>query len=299
MNFYSWELIKASIESIPPSACGKIVVLDNSNDLEEWARLLALQSTDRRLSVHRSSSNVGFGAAMNSIAKLDVGHPEDVIWLLNPDTEVLTLDPDEVRRVLNDGLAIVSPMIVQGRASEVHRVWFDGGTVDIERGLVQHLRFGDEVRPGEREVHRTEFMTGAAPLMYRRTFDRLGGFDERLFLYWEDVDLSIRAARLGLHMAVLPSAVVWHLEGGSGEGEAGRSRRYHRYMARNRLVVSRRHGARLTTLLIGAGAVETLKIVARPLVREHHGKLGKALAALVGTLEGAASPVSSEEVTRP
>jgi N-acetylglucosaminyl-diphospho-decaprenol L-rhamnosyltransferase len=287
VNFHSSELVEKSISSLPPALCETIIVLDNSDDREEWARLLVLQAMDQRVVLHRSSSNVGFGAAMNRIAKLAPGDPDDLIWLLNPDTEVLAVDPVDVVRALQDGFAIVSPVIVQGRTAAAQRIWFNGGTVDTERGIVEHLRFGAELSTEDQGVRRTEFMTGAAPIMFRETFEQLGGFDERFFLYWEDVDLSLRATAAGLRMAVTPSSKVWHLEGGSGEGAAGHSRVYYRYMARNRLIVSRLHGSSLATLLVGAGARETLKIIVRPLIHERSGRAAKAAAALLGSLEGA------------
>lgn len=289
VNYHSWALIEKSIGSIAPDVCEEIVVMDNSNDRDEWSRLLELQASDRRLVLHRSTSNVGFGAAMNAIAKLAPGRPDDLVWLLNPDTEVIDFNLDDTVSVLEGGFSIVSPVIVQGRTADEQLIWFSGGTVDLKRGVVEHLRFGRELTSDDARLRPSEFVTGAAPLLFRGTFERLGGFDERFFLYWEDVDLSLRATRAGMRMAVLPSARVWHLEGGSGEGAAGRSRVYHRYMARNRLRVSRLHGTALSMLLVRSGARETLRTIFRPLVHERSGKLAKATAALVGTLEGVMS----------
>lgn len=291
VNYHSWKLIENSIGSLALEICDEIIVLDNSNDGDEWSRLLELQASDRRLRLHRSSSNVGFGAAMNAISKFAPGRPDDLIWLLNPDTEVLAFDPAETVRVLESDFSIVSPVIVQGRTAEEQRIWFSGGTVDLERGVVEHVRFGRELAHEDEHVHVSEFVTGAAPLLFRSTFERLGGFDEQFFLYWEDVDLSLRATEAGMRMAVIPFARVWHLEGGSGEGAAGRSRIYHRYMARNRLLVSRLHGTGLATLLLRSGADETLRTIVRPLFHERSGKFAKVVAALLGTFEGVTSTV--------
>jgi GT2 family glycosyltransferase len=51
---------------------------------------------------------------------------------------------------------------------------------------------------------------GAAPLFRRRVFDLLGGYEERFFLYYEDVDLAFRAALAGHHALLVPSAHVVH-----------------------------------------------------------------------------------------
>jgi GT2 family glycosyltransferase len=54
----------------------------------------------------------------------------------------------------------------------------------------------------------------------------LGGFDERFFMYYEDVDLSWRMRRNGLHIVFEPRSVVRHIHAGSS-GEWSPSFRYH------------------------------------------------------------------------
>ena len=52
--------------------------------------------------------------------------------------------------------------------------------------------------------------SGAAVCLARRYLDDVGGFDERLFLYYEDVDLAWRGRRRGWCYRSVPSSVVWH-----------------------------------------------------------------------------------------
>jgi GT2 family glycosyltransferase len=63
-----------------------------------------------------------------------------------------------------------------------------------------------------------EVMTppGAAPVFVREVFLSLGGYDERYFLYVEDIDLALRARARGYTSWVLPSTSVEHDLGGSG-----------------------------------------------------------------------------------
>ena len=71
-------------------------------------------------------------------------------------------------------------------------------------------------------VPHMSFVTGAAMMMHISTFELIGGFREDLFLYWEDVDLSLRAGRAGVRMELVPDARVWHAEGGSAESRSVR-----------------------------------------------------------------------------
>jgi N-acetylglucosaminyl-diphospho-decaprenol L-rhamnosyltransferase len=58
---------------------------------------------------------------------------------------------------------------------------------------------------------------GAAPVFRREVFLALGGYDERFFLYYEDIDLCFRAALRGHRAVVVPTAHVRHLGGASGQ----------------------------------------------------------------------------------
>jgi GT2 family glycosyltransferase len=51
---------------------------------------------------------------------------------------------------------------------------------------------------------------GAAPVFRRDVFDALGGYEERFFMYYEDVDLAFRAVLAGYHALLVPSARVTH-----------------------------------------------------------------------------------------
>ena len=70
---------------------------------------------------------------------------------------------------------------------------------------------------------------GAAPVFRRDVFDRLGGYEERFFLYYEDVDLAFRAILLGYHALMVPAARVTHRLGATTRSLA----RARFYVARN------------------------------------------------------------------
>jgi GT2 family glycosyltransferase len=79
------------------------------------------------------------------------------------------------------------------------------------------------------EPYRVFAAPGAAPVFRRRVFDLLGGYEERFFLYYEDVDLAFRAALAGYHALLVPSALVTHRLGATTRSMA----RLRFYVARN------------------------------------------------------------------
>lgn len=285
VNYNSAALIADSLISLKSEPIDEIYIWDNASGSSEVAALKKIASQDPRVRLFASTVNLGFGSAMNAIGDRAVSNPHDIIWLLNPDTQLLAGSVEALKDVLIHGSAdIVSPVIVCGRV-ENPTLWFNGGGIDLGRGLCWHDDYGLANRSGHTEIRTTSFMTGAAPMMTRAVWDKVGGFHDGLFLYWEDVEFSLRASDLNLAMVVHPGCTIWHLEGGSGPSNSGHSTAYYFYNARNRIGVCADRTGKLRVAL-GPGLRETVLSVLRPLVHEKVGRITKCLAALQGTLAG-------------
>jgi GT2 family glycosyltransferase len=77
---------------------------------------------------------------------------------------------------------------------------------------------------------------GAACLLRRELLDQLGGYDERYFAFYEDVDLNVRARIAGWRFAYVPEAAVWHVGNATWMAEAPRPGAWNaRLVARNRV----------------------------------------------------------------
>ncbi len=81
---------------------------------------------------------------------------------------------------------------------------------------------------GKAEV--VDYLTGAFLLVRRDAFDRVGGFDEDFFLYYEEVDLCYRLRREGFKTVFVPSVVIEHQVGGATD-ETSHTRLFHRYIS--------------------------------------------------------------------
>ena len=107
----------------------------------------------------------------------------------------------------------VSPAIDAPRADA-----FAGGRIDWKRGFGSH------------EAGALDFLTGAALCIPRGVWERVGPFNEQLFLYYEDVDWSRRALAAGVELHVALDARATHEAGSSAGGET-----WAYYSTRNRL----------------------------------------------------------------
>jgi GT2 family glycosyltransferase len=192
----------------------------------------------RHLSLPR---NVGFAAAAN----LGAARTESpLVMLLNADT---MLEPRCIGRLLDaleddNSLGGVQPCILQleegGQASAAPgspRIYSAGQALTLD-GRAFEEGAGEALGP-DRLARREVFgVCGAACLLRRELFAELGGYDERYFAFYEDVDLNVRAQIAGWRFELVPEAVVWHLANASWmQGFERPGAENARLVARNRL----------------------------------------------------------------
>jgi GT2 family glycosyltransferase len=155
---------------------------------------------------------------------------------------------------------MICPKIYFSKGYEYHKdvyprselgniLWYGGGSIDWPNIHAFH-RGTDEIDRGHFD-HETQsdFCTGACVLISREVLETIGMFDENLFLYFEDTDLSVRAQRKGFQILFCPEAVIWHKNAGSSGGSGSALHEY--YQTRNRIYFGLKHGSnrvRLTTL---------------------------------------------------
>lgn len=210
INYNTKQLLARCLESL--EGWDDVVVVDNASS-DGSAEMVAQRF--RRVKLVRCRMNAGFGAGANAGAAQAQG---DAVVFFNPDTWVT---PD-VERTLADFLDATPKAGVVGC-----------GLYDEDgRRLVSARRFYDtrsflarRIAPGIRAVRQFEMLdyetrearpsgwvAGTGMAVRKELFKRLGGFDERFFLYFEDVDLCLRTWLEGYQVWYLPRARVYHYQ---------------------------------------------------------------------------------------
>lgn len=202
--------------------------------------------------------NLGFAAASNQGIAWARQNGFDAVLLLNNDT---MFDADFLARVLDfqarSGAPMVAPAVTYADAPD--RFWFaDGGFTHLRGGFQAWM--GEKPRPGASWT--AEFAPACALLVDMQVFDRVGVFDERFFVYWEDADFCLRCRQHGLAVTVLAAPTIAHkvsaLTGGTSPFS---TTMYHR----NQMLLLRKHfGAARTWVQVPAIVA---KITARYLLR--------------------------------
>lgn len=226
VGYRSEQHIGACLDSLASAALGlsfEAIVVDNSPDALTAEVVQARAPLAR---VERTGANLGFARAANLGARLARGR---AVLFLNPDAR---LEAGGLRRLWeslrsSSTPAAVGPRLVdaRGRPGVSARPGHGLGPILFESLMLDRLfpssswvvRGGDGLEPVV-----VPCLSGACLLVDRASFEALGGFDERFFLYGEDVDLCFRAQRSGRPLALVPAARAIHEEASSSRLDPAR-----------------------------------------------------------------------------
>lgn len=237
VNYGSHELLETNIAPVSSHTPDvSVVVVDNYTSETERDAVASLAAR-RGWTLVASETNLGFGAGMNLGVEAAARDGARAFLLINPDATLgkssLHLLRDAVEQ---NPMTVVAPRILRSDGS----IWFTGATVRMEDGETRGRRHASAaLPPGERR-----WLTGACLLMSLEMWEAAGGFDDRYFLYWEDVDFSFRVEAAGGALEVVEGATAIHDEGGtqgSGPGSRAKSPVYYYYNIRNRLLFAAIH----------------------------------------------------------
>jgi N-acetylglucosaminyl-diphospho-decaprenol L-rhamnosyltransferase len=177
-----------------------VVVVDNGSE-DDSPALVREQFPE--VTLLELGRNLGFGPALNHA----IGeHPADSLILLNNDVDCR---PDFLEAMLDefgDGVQSVAGVLVQEQ---------EPGLIDSAGVVADATLMGFDHLHGEPlEAARTAAdplgPTGGAALYRREAFEAVGGFDERIFLYYEDLDLALRMAAAGARCRLAGEARALH-----------------------------------------------------------------------------------------
>ncbi len=199
----------------------EIIVLDNQSQDQTVA---IVREKFPSIKLLRPGKNLGFAAGVNYAAR----HAKaEMLLLLNPDTVIVNHAVDVVvgfaranptfglyggRTLKPDGS--LDPSSCWGEPTLWSTAMFGMGLSTLFRRnrLFDPESLGGWARNSVREVG---VVTGCFLLVSRSIWNKLGGFDERYFMYGEDVDLAMRARAAGHHPVICPDAEIVHWVGKS------------------------------------------------------------------------------------
>lgn len=242
-------------------AGSKVVVVDNASP-DDSATVAG--SHPLRARIVSSTTNLGFGGGCNLGTE---GSEADALFLLNPDAR---LQPGATALLVaaleaDASLGVVAPRVIDPTGES--RAASAGAEPSLRSSIGHFLALGriPAVRRLFRPVYladggvrsRPDWVSGAAMLVRKSAYDEIGGFDERIFMYMEDVDLCRRLREKGWTVGYEPDAVVEHVMGHSQSADQPVRwyRGYHAYIAVHRGSLHARAASLVAAVGLGLRAV--------------------------------------------
>jgi N-acetylglucosaminyl-diphospho-decaprenol L-rhamnosyltransferase len=259
------ECLASFAAAAPDDVAARITVVDNASTDGSCDGLDG--TTTVPLAIIRNADNRGFGAACNQGA---AGSDSDFLLFLNPDTRLMPGSLELPVRYLQSpehaavGIVGIQLLDMDGHVARntarAPTAWsMIGNSLGVDRVIPALFPPHFVTEWAHDETRDVDQVMGAFFLVRRAVFERLGGFDERFFVYYEDLDFAARARALGFSSVYLAGAQAFHR--GQGTTENATARRTF-YFSRSKILFARKHfGA------FGAYAVIAVTLTLEPLAR--------------------------------
>jgi GT2 family glycosyltransferase len=227
VNYKSGHYLEKCLTSIFRQIKNKdfeIIVVNNDNGVN----LSVLTRNFPSVKIIEVGKNIGFGEAANLGAKNSRGK---WLWFLNPDTELLS----DYSKILSsyqkdEAVGIIGPGLVDEKNK--FQKWIAGSDATVFDLIGNNLGFPRSRKVWEsQEPQETAWVSGAAMAVKRNLFEKLGGFDGKMFMYFEDIDICKRARTAGKKVVYFPKEKIRHF--GSGSSESKKEQKKHYYESQN------------------------------------------------------------------
>lgn len=260
VNYRTPSLTIDALHSLAPEIArhpgSRTIVIDNGSadgSARAIGDTIAASAYGDWCEVEALPDNEGFAAGNNAALALAAsqGFVPDLVWLLNPDTRILSGALDALVEFMG---AHPDVGIVGGRTEEpggephhsAFRFPSPWGEFEaaIGLGLARRLLLRHVIAPARyHHAVRVDWVGGANMMVRRATFERIGTFDDGYFLYYEETDFCRRAADAGIPCWHEPASRIVHLVGQSTgvTGSARRRKRRPHYWFDSRARFYRRH----------------------------------------------------------
>jgi hypothetical protein len=194
----------------------EIIVMDN-NSADNTRRIIKDEFPAIRLI--ESEENRGFSHGVNEAAKRARG---DLIFLVNPDTEMVTHELNGFLGMFpTNNVGVMGPKVINPR--DYSRQFSARSFPTLKAAVFNRDSILTKLIPNNRfskgylnplidedRLQTVDWVSGCAMIIRKDVFDLVGGFDEKFFVFYEDVDFCYRVKRAGYQVIYNPEIVVSH-----------------------------------------------------------------------------------------
>jgi len=227
LNWNNYEETASCLSSVDAalqkSLSVKVILVDNGSDKDQREKLVKINPKNIQIEYVLNKKNFGFTKGNNIGLKKALEDQGELVVVLNNDTRVDKNFFDECASFFknHDTVGVMSPKIYFEKGYEFHKdkyrenqlgkvIWAAGGKIDwnnvvgVNRGI-------DSVDSGQFENGGVcDFASGACCVFRKNALKKVGFFDERYFMYFEDVNMGVKLKKNGWKVYYNPKAIIWH-----------------------------------------------------------------------------------------
>jgi len=200
VNYNGKKLLENCLESLFKTDYNNFEVILVDNNSTDGSMEFVTKNYPKII-VIKLDSNKGFAEPNNIGAKIAKG---EYLLFLNNDTVTTTNFISEMVKVLekDEKIAICQSLLLK-----------PDGNIDSSGDFIDKMGIVYNSKTKTDEIKEISSARGASMLMRKKIFDKLGGFDEKFFFSFEDVDLGWRSWILGYKVVIVPNSIVYHSAG--------------------------------------------------------------------------------------
>lgn len=239
VNWNRWQFTIAACRSLARSAHRdfRIIIVDNASADDSVAQMrAALPEAD----IIAATINAGFAGGCNIGIRRALELGCGYVFLLNNDAEV---EGQTISRLIavskarGDHAVLGSALVF----ADTRKYQFFGSRRGAVLDQSEYFSATADAHLLQQDAIETDFIMGAALFLPTRILEKVGMFDERFFLNYEETDLCHRARRLGFPSFVIPSSVVRHHAHATLGPYRAPMQLY--FLTRNALLFTQKHGS--------------------------------------------------------
>lgn len=192
-----------------------------------------------------NSFNKGYAHGVNQGIKKAISQSFNKFCVINNDTYVQNdFIHKSLSSIINHESSLIGGKIYYAHGFEYHKkryqsselgkvIWYACGEIDWKNINIKHIGVDEEDRGQFDTFKETDFITGCLVCFDKKVIDKVGFWDEKYFLYYEDADYCVRANRKGIKLYYDPSIIIWHKNAQSTGGSG--SNLHQKYQKKNRM----------------------------------------------------------------
>lgn len=241
LNYNNYKDTAECVDGILDDDSLDVIIVDNDSPDGSGERLRRAYSDRQNVTYIESGMNRGYAAGNNVGIRYALSNLDDeYLCILNNDT---LPEPEMFDRLAehlesNPSCGIVGPVILENKPG--FEIQSAGANIDLWHGDASPWHSGEQYRPSEKATS-VPYVSGACMMVRSRDIDKLGFIPECYFLFFEETEWCLRAARQGIGVACLWNTSLIH-KGSASVSKRGSLSSY--LMVRNKALFEKRNASR-------------------------------------------------------